>query len=365
MEGEINNFVLVWTTVIISLCYCHTFGNLFKPSRSSKITLIIRAAGILPVACLFMILPLKLTTIYLGGITSFFIGWLGSFKLILFAFGTGPLAAPLCLPRFILLACLPIKVPDDDQNQKIGKKSRGLIRPWRNYITKLMLMVICIRAYGFARSLHQTLVLFLYAVHLYFALDMILAIFGITSMALLRMELEPQFDEPYLCSSIQDFWGKRWNIMVTKILRPTVYIPVRTAFANLTGWEWSVFPGVISTFLVSGLMHELVFYTFGRVKPTGDITVYFLLQGFTLALEILMKKKAARRNIRLPKIISGPLSLAYVVLTTCWLFFPPFLKSKGDLKACSESLAFLQSLQQRRLVSPSNVTCPYFPSSRF
>lgn len=181
-------------------------------------------------------------------------------------------------------------------------------------------------------------------------------------MALLRMELEPQFDEPYLCTSIQDFWGNRWNIMVSRILRPTVYIPVRKAFANSMGWEWSVIPGVLCTFLVSGLMHELVFYTFGRVKPTGDITSYFLLQGFSLAVEIIVKKIAARRNIRVSRIVSGPLTLTYVLLTSFWLFFPPFIKSKGNLKACNESVAFLQSLQHRRLVSPYNVTCPFFSS---
>ncbi|KAK4360075.1 hypothetical protein RND71_022304 [Anisodus tanguticus] len=42
-----------------------------------------------------------------------------------------------------------------------------------------------------------------------------------------RVELEPPFDEPYKTSSLQDFWRRRWNLMVTNILRPTVYDPVR------------------------------------------------------------------------------------------------------------------------------------------
>lgn len=357
MEGEINNFVLVWSTVIVSLCYCHTVAK-FIPSGTNMI----RAAAILPVACLFMVLPLKLTSIHLGGVTGFFIGWLGSFKLILFALGTGPLATnpPLSLNRFVFLACLPIKAADEQQ-QQLGKKI-GLIKSPVNYITKIMLMVVCIRAYEFTSSLHPSLVWFLYLVQIYFALDMMLAFIGATCRALLRMELEPQFDEPYLSTSIQDFWGRRWNLMVSRILRSTVYIPVRTAFAKSMGWEWALIPGIICSFLVSGLMHELIFYTFGRVKPTGELTSYFLLQGVSLAIEIRMKKIAARRNVRLPRIVSGPLALTYVLLTSSWLFFPSFLKCKGDLKSCTESIAFFQSLQQRRLVSPYNVTCPFFSS---
>ncbi|KAJ6429979.1 hypothetical protein OIU84_021400 [Salix udensis] len=72
------------------------------------------------------------------------------------------------------------------------------------------------------------------------------------------MELEPPSNEPYLSTSLQDFWGRRWNLMVTNLLRHTVYKPVRSSLGSLLG-QWAPLPAVAASFLVSGLMHELLF----------------------------------------------------------------------------------------------------------
>ncbi|KAI5672917.1 hypothetical protein M9H77_13281 [Catharanthus roseus] len=348
MEGEINNFILVWSSVFISLCYCHSIDKLFPKG-------IMRALFILPVAFLFFLLPLKLTTIHLGGTTSFFIGWLASFKLILFSLGKGPLASkpPLPIWHFIPLAALPIKAPQD---QKITKKC---LKSPLNYVTKFFLLLLCIRMYQFTHFLHPKILYFFYAIHIYFALDMLLAFVGAVARAIVRVELEPQFEEPYLSTSVQDFWGRRWNLMVSKILRPTIYIPTRSTFARFLGWRWAALPAVFTTFLVSGLMHEVVFYTFGRVKPTGVVTSFFVVQGTCLCVEIIIKRMAYGK-FRLPGIVSGALALTFVFFTGMWLFFPPFLQAQADLKACTESLAFIESVKKRRLVSPNDITCPYF-----
>ncbi|CAA2960022.1 acyl- --sterol O-acyltransferase 1-like [Olea europaea subsp. europaea] len=181
MEGEINNFVMVWITVFASLTYCHTVDKIFPTGYT-------RSIAILPVVCLFFYLPLNLNTIHLGGTTSFFIAWLAMTRV------------------------------------------------------------------------------------------------------LIRVEFEPQFDEPYLATSLQDFWGRRWNLMVSNILRPTVYDPVLSISRQVIARKWAALPPVLATFLVSGLMHELVFYNIGRLKPTGEVMCFFLLHGVSLAMEIGIKK---------------------------------------------------------------------------
>lgn len=146
--------------------------------------------------------------------------------------------------------------------------------------------------------------------------------------------------------------------MVSNILHPTVYRPVRSVSARYVPREWAGIPAVLATFLVSGLMHELIFYNIGRLRPSGEMIGFFLLHGASMSLEIVVKKMCDGK-LRLPRIVSGALTLAYVIYTSFWLFFPPFLRAKSDIKSCRESLAFLEFVRNHRLVGPSDVSCPF------
>ncbi|KAL3519383.1 hypothetical protein ACH5RR_017532 [Cinchona calisaya] len=356
MEGEISNFIFVWATVLSSLCYCHTMDKIF-PQKG-----ILRKLAIIPIACLFFYLPLNLTTIHLGGTTSFFVAWLASFKLLLFAFNKGPLFSStkksIPLSRFLPLACLPIKFQHLDQTpppQEFTKKTK---KSALNYVAKIALLALCIRVYSYKESIPQKVMWFFYCLHIYFMLELLLAVVAFLARGLIGIELEPQFDEPYLATSLQDFWGRRWNLMVSNILRPTIYEPVRSICTSFFGKKrWISLVAVVATFLVSGIMHELVFYNIGRLKPTGEVMCFFLLHGVCLAVEIVAKREF-KGKIWIPGIISGPLTLAFVIYTSFWLFFPPFLRGGADWKACTESLAFIEFVKHQRLISPNNLTCP-------
>lgn len=346
--------MLVWATVLSSLYYCHTVDRIFPQG-------ILRNLAIIPIACLFFYLPLNLTTIHLGGTTCFFIAWLASFKLLLFAFNKGPLSSsskPIPLSRFIPLACLPIKFhqpPPPSSQQYFTKKNP---KSSLNYVIKIVLLALCIRVYSYKDSIPQKIIWFFYCLHIYFALELILAMVATLARGLIGVELEPQFDEPYLATSLQDFWGRRWNLMVSNILRPTIYEPVRSISTSLIGKKWSPLAAVVATFLVSGLMHELVFYNIGRLKPTGEVMCFFLLHGVCLAAEIAAKR-ALKGKICIPGIVSGPLTIAFVIYTSFWLFFPPFLRGRAEWKGCTESLAFVEFVRHQRLISPNNFTCPF------
>ncbi|KAF2294445.1 hypothetical protein GH714_011461 [Hevea brasiliensis] len=153
--------------------------------------------------------------------------------------------------------------------------------------------------------------------------------------ALLGLELEPQFNEPYLSTSLQDFWGRRWNLMVSSILRPTVYEPLLKTSAPIIGRKWAPLPAILGTFVVSAVMHELMFYYLSRVKPTWEITWFFLLHGVCLVAEVALKKAVARRWC-LPRFISTPLTVGFVLVTGFWLFFPEFLRCRADVRAFEE-----------------------------
>ncbi|WOG86207.1 hypothetical protein DCAR_0205408 [Daucus carota subsp. sativus] len=355
MEGEVNNFAMVWIAVLASLCYCHTVAK-FIPKGAA------RFLAILPISIIFTLLPLNLTTMHLGATSSFFIAWLANFKILLFAFDKGPLYSntPIPLSLFVPLACLPVKIYDHSGNefketpshQVPGKQNKSLL----NYGIKIYVLGFLMNMYVYKDIFHKNFILVLYSIHMYLGLELLLAMFGALARMIMQVELEPQFNEPYLATSLQDFWGKRWNLMVSKILKPTVFEPTRSISTSLVGRRWATFVGVLATFFVSGLMHELVFYTYGRQKTRGEVMCFFLIHGVTVCIEIGLKK-AVNGRFRLPEMVTGPLTIMYLVVTSFCLFFPPFLRGNADVKVCTEFLAFVEFVWKGRLVGPNNMSC--------
>lgn len=516
MEGEISNFIKTLILVHISLCYCYFTAKMIPKGPA-------RLFSFLPVVCLFFQIPLNLNSIILGGTTAFFFAWLANFKLLLLAFGHGPLSSPsISLPRFLALACLPINVqnnctqpiahnssynghfdpksleisdlypqnehfqkhpdlksleksnlypengyfqeipnsksleksdlftqnghfqenpepkslgkydlftqnehfqenpdsksleksalypqnghfqetpnpkstinghtrdfqenpnpksleksdiypqngsfkenadpkstkndqtrdfqenpnPNSGENGKIRASQQNgyfvqvskIIEKIVTYAAKPFLLCLMICGYIYSEHMHPTIILFIHFIHIYFYLEIIQAIMAAMTRGLLGLELEPQFKEPYFSTSLQDFWGGRWNLMVNRILRPTVYNPVHRLSAKLLGRKWAAFPAVMSTFAVSGLMHELIFYYLGRVKPTWEITCFFVLHGTCLAMEIAAKK-ALNGRFQPPRIVAAALSVGFVIVTGFWLFFPQLLRCQALPKAFAE-----------------------------
>ncbi|XP_042958427.1 acyl-CoA--sterol O-acyltransferase 1-like [Carya illinoinensis] len=363
MEGEINKFIEVWISVFVCLSYCYAISHIVSKG-------LIRLLCILPILCVFLFLPLYIHSIHLGSISAFFISWLANFKLLLFAFGQGPLCSDpsISLGRFVSVGCFPIKIqqktppkpfiqiPSDTPNQTdssppimsnpndhnkenpISNKSEDShVFPIKHAVIGILLAIM-IRVYGYSEHIHPKVILLLYCFHIYFLLEIILAEATALAQALLGVELEPQFNEPYFTTSLQDFWGRRWNLMVTNILRMTVYNPTRHAATSVIRRKWAPLPAILTTFLVSGLMHELVFYCMGRLRPTWEVTWFFILHGGCLMVEIVLKKFFSSRW-RLPWLISGSLTVGFVIVTSFWLFFPQFLRFKADERAFQEYAA--------------------------
>ncbi|MBA0736355.1 hypothetical protein Gogos_009917 [Gossypium gossypioides] len=326
---EMNSFIKVWLAVFTSLCYCHAMGKMVPKGPKRLIFL-------LPIVCLFLYLPLNLYSPHLGGLTAFFIAWLGNFKLLLFAFNKGPLNTRISLPLFMALACLPIKIQQDPIKENPSSKSQGKSKEGTvNYVIKGLLLAIILWSYNFIEYIHPNIIKLLYALHIYFFLEIFFAIGAAMVRSFYGVELEPQFNEPFLSTSLQDFWGKRWNLMVASIMRPTVYEPTLRFSSAVIGRKWAPVPSVLSTFVVSGVMHELVFYYLRRVSPTGEVSWFFIFHGICLTLEIGLKK-ALSGKCRLPWIVTGPLTVGFVLGTGVWLFIPQFTRSKLDVRAFEE-----------------------------
>ncbi|XP_009364639.2 probable long-chain-alcohol O-fatty-acyltransferase 1 [Pyrus x bretschneideri] len=349
MEGEIHNFIKVWILANVSLCYCF-----YIASRIPKG--ITRFISLLPIFYQFIILPLNLHSVILCGLTTFFLVWLGNFKLLLFSVDLGPLSPPPpTLFQFISIGCLPIQIkqnPPQESPQNTNPPQQTTQNPTRsenavvqtvtnvpkNSLTlaiKALLFDLVIRSFEYKQHLHPYVISALYYCLMYLALEIVLALGATPARAFFRFELEPQFNKPHLSTSLQDFWSRRWNIMVTKILRPSMYYPVRRICTPILGPRSARNLAVMSTFTVSGLMHEVIYYYLTRVPPTWEVTWFFVLHGMSMVIEVEVKKAAVNRW-RLHRLVSGPSTLVFLVVTANWLFFPQQLRNGIYIKAANE-----------------------------
>lgn len=125
--------------------------------------------------------------------------------------------------------------------------------------------------------------------------------------------------------------------MVTSILRPTVYLPTLDLFNKIVGRKTASLLAVMATFIVSAIMHELIFYYIGREFPTFEVTWFFLLHGFCLCVEISIKKYGRERKWWVPpRWLSGFATASFVIVTGFWLFLPPLLKAGLDSRGLGE-----------------------------
>ncbi|KAJ4967608.1 hypothetical protein NE237_019457 [Protea cynaroides] len=324
MEGEFTNIIKVWVSVFASLSYCYLIARRIPKGK-------LRLLSLIPNFCLFFIVPLKFSSFHLRGFTALFLAWLANFKLLLFAFGQGPLSLdpPMPLIPFIFVASLPIKTKNQSPTPiDSSKDNPSPLSTLMNYAIKVILLAVVIRSYDYEQYFHPRILGFLYCCHIYFCVEITLATVAYMARLILGLELEPTFKEPYLSTSLQDFWSRRWNLMVPKILHPTVYEPTRCLATHLLGNESESVPrilAILNTFLVSGLMHELLFFYIGCWHPTWKTMFYFVLHGSCLAAEIAAKKALANRW-QLHPAVSCLLVNGFLVVTVSWLLLSEFVR---------------------------------------
>lgn len=120
--------------------------------------------------------------------------------------------------------------------------------------------------------------------------------------------------------------------MVTNLLKYTVYEPVRAAVGAVVSGETAALTGVMATFLVSGLSHELFFWYVIRGVPTWEMTSFFVLHGVLVVAEF----KLAERKLRLPPSVAVPVTVGFGLWTATLLFFPTLMRNGVDVRLTQE-----------------------------
>ncbi|KAL0734785.1 hypothetical protein Bca4012_010995 [Brassica carinata] len=337
MEQELQNLIKVWISAVISISYCYYLTPRIKSG-------VPRLLSLCPILALFLVLPLCFSSVHLSLITAFFLTWLGNFKLILFSFDKGPLTpVPASLARFICFTCFPIKA---QQNPKSQNHLPKLV-----FATKVAIFGMLLHLYGYRENMSLALLFALYFLHLYLEIEIILSFVKNVVCIFLGCDLEQQSNKPYLATSLQDFWGRRWNLMVPAILRPAVYAPMRRVSERKMSSRWALFPGILAAFIVSGLVHELLFFYLTREMPTWEVTMFFVLHGVCTAAELAVKKKTkVMQRWQLSPAVSRLLTVGFVFVTGYWLFIPQLIRSGVIERYIKEALLVVGFFTQKLFI---------------
>ncbi|CAA6655758.1 unnamed protein product [Spirodela intermedia] len=323
MEEEVRCFIRVWLVAVpAAFTYCYSLLSLLRAGKW-------RLLALLPVVVLFALLPLSFSTVHGRLISASILSWLAIFKLLLFAFDHGPLCDAsatkrLSLPSFFAIASLPIMIRRKPPSSPRSGRADPVLT-LLGFAVKGLILASIISLYPQRPRFHRGVVLALYTIHMYLALDLGLACAAALGRALLPAgtALEPQFAPPYLCSSLQDFWGRRWNLMVSGILRSAVHDPIRV--------RWGPTAGVMASFLVSGLMHEVIFFYVTLQPPTGEVASFFVLHGLCTVAEIAAKRWWTGRGMTpLHPAVATPLTIGFLLATGRWLFAPQILRISAE-----------------------------------
>lgn len=132
--------------------------------------------------------------------------------------------------------------------------------------------------------------------------------------------------------------------MVTSVLRDAVYKPASSICGPILGPRRATMLGIVAAFVVSGLMHELIFYYVTREAPTWEVTRFFVLHGLCVVGEFGVKKLLGQPNWGVCSAVYGPMTVAFVIGTAHWLFFSPLVRNGADERAAKEFMNLLECM---------------------
>lgn len=108
---------------------------------------------------------------------------------------------------------------------------------------------------------------------------------------------------PWQATSLADFWGRRWNRLFGDWLHQVVFMPIKRRPKT----------AIFTTFLVSGLVHELLvslpfMIVYGK-NIWGLMTGYFLIQYLAIRIESRLQLNALGKKTLLWLAVLAPVPL--------------------------------------------------------
>jgi alginate O-acetyltransferase complex protein AlgI len=182
----------------------------------------------------------------------------------------------------------------------------------------------------------------------FFAFQLYCDFSGYSDMAIgaskiLGIDLMTNFRRPYLSSSTQEFWARRWHLSLASWFRDYLYIPLGGSRVSRVRQH----ANVMIVFLISGLWHgaNWTFVVWGGLNG-----VYHVVSEIT---------RSARERVsslaRIPAAVANGWSIVvtFHLILLSWVFFraPSIADAMLILSRVGESAATLPGLLQARVLS--------------
>ncbi|GLC67260.1 hypothetical protein PLESTF_000534500 [Pleodorina starrii] len=159
----------------------------------------------------------------------FILTWHCTFKVLAFCWGRAPLRESMTVAQIAATLSLPL-FPKPLSRTKSGPEGRlqdsagsGAALAVR-LLGKLALTVLVVLLYEqYRETMPLVLKHYVLAFVIYAMSGIIMDGPAAVVVEALGLEVLPTFDQPWMSASLSEFWGRRWNIPTTSILRTVVY----------------------------------------------------------------------------------------------------------------------------------------------
>ncbi|BFI16907.1 hypothetical protein MPTK1_6g01480 [Marchantia polymorpha subsp. ruderalis] len=207
-------------------------------------------------------------------------------------------------------------------------------RDWRLVLLRCLFYFVTIgfwlQIYSGQAQIPKHILYSSYTVLLYFGVLFAFELPAVVAASVFGVQLPAQFNMPFLATSLADFWGRRWNLLVNNLLRVSIYNPILLGFGGgLSGKRSSQKERAIATlaaFTVSGIMHEIILFYMSARDPTFEISMFFILNGVATVFEGWCKHKFSNP----PELVRRVITLSFLSVTSVWLFYPPLVRDDSD-----------------------------------
>lgn len=135
------------------------------------------------------------------------------------------------------------------------------------------------------------------------------------SLRLSGVDTRTLFKSPYLSKSLNEFWGKRWNLAFSEMTALAIYRPLKTRFGAITA--------TLSAFIFSGFLHEIAI-SFPVNTNYGLPMLYFVIHGIVMLLEKYINK--SQTNFLNSNILSRIWVMFWLIVPMPLLFHKAFIK---------------------------------------